>query len=309
MPANRYSLAYHHNNMVPAPAGEATVRIIWETEDGIMSAYGTTVPTDATAGYAIGCDFWHTDGSGSTAKYVNVGTSGSCLFQKTVTDEMAPVRASSTGYAYGINVDGDGFFTGGAASKSYLMQLAGDREAGNAATGDSNDALLKLSGSNYAANDANFILRGLNCAMSNRSGGVLGHMYGGNISISLKSGSGNISNAIALALDAQDLTAGTKAEFGGLDVAINREGTAATTEYGMQLRTRGTINTAINTAIRISKDATDHGFVNLFNIETDAVDFVACTGDVTVTNADKAIPIVLNGTTYYLIAVDGIPGA
>ena len=36
---------------------------------------------------------------------------------------------------------------------------------------------------------------------------------------------------------------------------------------------------------------------------------VACTGDVTTTGDDLAIPININGVVYYLIAVDGIPGA
>ena len=74
----------------------------------------------------------------------------------------------------------------------------------------------------------------------------------------------------------------------------------------MQLRTRGTINTAVDTAIRISKDATDHGFINLFNIETDAVDVIAASGDITFTSSDKLIPIVFNGTTYYLVATDNV---
>lgn len=218
-----------------------------------------------------------------------------------------PVRGKAGSYVYGVQVDGTKILRGTAASKSYVMQISADRESGYAATGDSNDALLKIQGSNYALNDSNYILRGINVALANRGAGTLGHIFGGNISISLKSGSGNITNAIALQVDAQDLTSGTKTEFGGLDIAINREGTAATTEYGMQIRTRGTVNTAITSAIRIAKDAADHGFVNLFDIETDGVDYVSCTGTMTVTTADYAIPILLNDVTHYIIAVDGIP--
>lgn len=221
---------------------------------------------------------------------------------------FAPVRSSATsGREYGVKISGDSFFTGTTAAQSYLLELTGDKES--ITTGDGYSAYLHISGSNYAANDSSYTYRGLNCSISNRSGGTLGQMYGGNIAISLKSGSGNLTEAVALQVDAQDLTAGTKTKFGGLDVALNREGTAATEEFGMRLRTRGTINTAVNTVFRVDKDATDHGFVNLFNIEADAVDYAACTGDVTVTSSDKVIPIVLGGTTYYLIAVDGIPGA
>jgi len=221
---------------------------------------------------------------------------------------FAPVRSSATsGREYGVKIDGDNLFVGTTAAQTYLLELSGDKAAAYDTTGDGYSAYLHVSGSNYAQNDTNYTYRGINCSISNRSAGTLGHIYGANISISLKSGSGNITNGIACQIDAQDLTSGTKSYFGGLDVAINREGTAATEEFGMRLRTRGTINTAMNTVFRIDKDAADHGFVNLFNIESDAVDYAACTGDVTVDTNDKVIPIVLGGSTFYLIAVDSIP--
>ena len=219
---------------------------------------------------------------------------------------FAPVRSSATsGREYGVKIDGDNFFIGTTAAQSYLLEVSGDKVT--VSTGDAYSALIHVSGSNYAANDTNYTYRGINCAITNRSGGTLGQIYGANVSISLKSGSGDITNAIAMQIDAQDLTSGTKTNFGGLDIAVNREGVAATEEFGVRVRTRGTINTAMNTVFRIDKDATDHGFINLFNIESDAVDYQACTGDVTVDTSDKVIPIVLGGTTYYLIAVDSIP--
>jgi hypothetical protein len=218
---------------------------------------------------------------------------------------FAPVRSSATsGREYGVKIDGDNFFVGTTAAQSYLLELSGDKAAAYDTTGDGYSAYLHISGSNYAQNDTNYTYRGINCSISNRSAGTLGNMYGANISISLKSGSGNITNGIACQIDAQDLTAGTKTAFGGLDVAINREGTAATEEFGMRLRTRGTINTAVNTVFRIDKDAADHGFVNLFNIEADGVDVAALSGDKTFDTSDIGIPIVYNGTTYYIIASD-----
>lgn len=215
-----------------------------------------------------------------------------------------PVRSSATsGREYGVQIEGDGFFIGTTAAQSYLLELSGDKNT--VSTGDAYSAYLHISGSNYAANDSSYTYRGLNCSISNRSGGTLGQMYGGNIAISLKSGSGNITEAFALQIDAQDLTAGTKTNFGGLDVAINREGTAASgDDCGIRIRTRGTINTAINAAIKIAKDATDHGFVNLFNIESDGVDYTTLAGDKTFDTSDIGIPISVNGTTYYIIASD-----
>lgn len=239
------------------------------------------------------------------------GTNGLVLAKLWGTGQMVsglgayftPVRPAVTGYMYGINVDGTEMLTGTAASKSYVVNISGSRESA-AATGDSNDAMLKISGSNYGANDTSFKFAGINVAMNNRDGGTLGEIYN-NISVSLKQGS-TAAYAYALALDAQDLSENAKTEFGGLDIAINREGLAATTEFGMQLRTRGTINTAVNTAIRITKDATDHGFINLFNIESDAVDYIAASGDITFTSSDKLIPVVINGSTFYLVTTDNV---
>ena len=41
---------------------------------GILQAYGSTVPVDNTAGYAIGCLFHKTNGGNGTALYLNEGT-------------------------------------------------------------------------------------------------------------------------------------------------------------------------------------------------------------------------------------------
>lgn len=67
-------------DMIPGPAASTTVRAIYTIEDGILIAYGNTVPTDATSGYAVGCIFIHTDGGDATALYVNEGTASSCNF-------------------------------------------------------------------------------------------------------------------------------------------------------------------------------------------------------------------------------------
>jgi len=51
-----------------------------------LLATGTTVPTDAGAGYAKGCLFIDTDvAAGTTGLYVNVGTTAACNFDA-VTD-------------------------------------------------------------------------------------------------------------------------------------------------------------------------------------------------------------------------------
>lgn len=211
------------------------------------------------------------------------------------------------GRCYGFYISGDDFFGGAAGAQEYLVMIQGDKTT--ASTGDAYGGLMYLQANVDAVNDSNYIFRGLNVSVDLEDSADLGSIYGANLSISLKANTADIGNAIACQIDAQDLSSGAKDVFGGLDVALNREGTAATEEFAIRARTRGTINTAVNTVFRIDKGATDHGFVNLFNIEADGVDYVACQGDITVTTADKAIPIVLGGTTYYLLATDGIPGA
>ncbi len=53
----------------------------------IIKQYGSTVPTDGTAGYAVGCEFHHTDGSGiDDMLYINVGTTASCNFDSVTSD-------------------------------------------------------------------------------------------------------------------------------------------------------------------------------------------------------------------------------
>jgi len=210
------------------------------------------------------------------------------------------------GRTYGCQINGTNFFGGAAGAQEYLVLIDGYKET--AGTGDNYGGLLYINGGVDSECDANTNWRGLNVAVKLCDDATCGHIYAGNISLELDNSAGNITDGIALQVDALDKATGTKTNFGGVDISICREGTAASTDdFGVRLRTRGTINTAVNTAFKISKDATDHGFVNLFSIESDAVDYAACTGDVTVDANDKVIPIVLGTTTYYLIAVDSIP--
>jgi hypothetical protein len=68
---------YTHESMINAPPGNATPKIIYKSEDGILICYGTTIPTDNTAGYAPGCLFIDVD---SSSLAVNRGTGALCNF-------------------------------------------------------------------------------------------------------------------------------------------------------------------------------------------------------------------------------------
>jgi hypothetical protein len=62
------------------PASGVTAYMI-DGNGYVMYATGTTVPSDAGAGYAKGCLFVDTDvAGGTTGLYVNVGTTASCNF-------------------------------------------------------------------------------------------------------------------------------------------------------------------------------------------------------------------------------------
>ena len=71
-------IGYDLENMVPMPVGEDTPRAIFTSEDGILLCYGKVVPTGA--GYATGCIFIHTDGTGGSATYFNEGTATTADF-------------------------------------------------------------------------------------------------------------------------------------------------------------------------------------------------------------------------------------
>ena len=46
--------------------------VLSDNDGEAILATGETLPTDADAGYAQGCVFIHTDGTGATALYYNV---------------------------------------------------------------------------------------------------------------------------------------------------------------------------------------------------------------------------------------------
>lgn len=74
------TIDYHTLQNVEFPAGVPTVQTLRKNADGILQAYGKSVPSDGLSGYAPGCTFQHIDGSDSTVFYVNEGTATSCDF-------------------------------------------------------------------------------------------------------------------------------------------------------------------------------------------------------------------------------------
>jgi hypothetical protein len=220
---------------------------------------------------------------------------------------LQPTRALATGDAAGLRLDVSNLFTSSGATgpRTYGIYVTGSRDSDYALdTAGCDDAGIRVSISNYAENGSVYNFRGINVCATNRGGGIVGELDN-IISVSTKTDGGSETTVIGLKVDNEHLDNANPTELGGVDIALCREGGTATTEYGLQLRTRGTINSAINSAIRVSKDATDHGFVNLFTIEADGVDYSALAADITWDSGDVKIPIVLGTTTYYLVAWAG----
>jgi len=100
---------------------------------------------------------------------------------------IANFERGTDSYAYGAVFNGDAFFLAGAAKKTYLVHIGGDRAEGEVVTGDSNDALLRMTHFNSAACDSNFIMRGINGSLSNGDDGTLNLLEGINYSVRQRS--------------------------------------------------------------------------------------------------------------------------
>lgn len=70
-------------NMIAGNPAQAAPRIVYKSEDGILSCYGTTVPTDANT-FAPGCKFLKVTDSGDV-EYTNKGTYAAPNFQQVAT--------------------------------------------------------------------------------------------------------------------------------------------------------------------------------------------------------------------------------
>ncbi len=93
MSRTRATIAFDLDNMVPGKPSSTVVRVMYRSEDGIMQAYGDTVPS-AEAGYASGCIFIHNDGSAGSMLYVNDGDATTSNFEVLGTPNNFDVMAA-----------------------------------------------------------------------------------------------------------------------------------------------------------------------------------------------------------------------
>lgn len=209
----------------PAPRYDST-RSMFTLQQGV-GATGALQQWKNTAGVvvtSIGPDGQLNFGTGALAGYgVN----------------LAPATRPSGAQVYLVGIaDGggssSGLMTGTAAQKTYGLGINLNRPTTSVATGDSNDALIKGTYNNYAANDANFLVRGINMVVNNRTGGTLGMVSGALLSSSSKSGS---TTPIVVGAEINVENFGTNATSHiGADITIKNEAAKATTQAGVRIR-------------------------------------------------------------------------
>ncbi len=83
-----------------------SVNVIQADPSGdVLSCSGTTVPTDASSGYAKGCIFIKTDvATGTTGRYENIGTNTSCLFVASSSNTSTVQRLSTQTALTSVNI-------------------------------------------------------------------------------------------------------------------------------------------------------------------------------------------------------------
>ncbi len=181
-----------------------------------------------------------------------------------------------------------GALSGGAAQKTYGLYVDLNRPTTAAATGDSNDALLKLSSNNYAANDTNFITRGVNVGINNRNAGTLGTLESGLFGAQNKTG-GTTGTLRGLTVHPENYGSVTD-EMGGIDVVFHNEAAAATLQYGIRIRNSDLSNIApVAAALLIPANA---GNTTGFNYGVDLNGATINTADIRLSSAAA----ILTGT-------------
>ena len=94
MSRTRATIAFDLDNMVPGKPGASAATVIMKSEDGILQAYGTAVPS-AVAGYAEGCIFHVIDASGGATLYVNEGDDTTSDFNLVITEDNISAQAAT----------------------------------------------------------------------------------------------------------------------------------------------------------------------------------------------------------------------
>lgn len=165
----------------------------------------------------------------------------------------------SSDYAYLFDIDADGYFTGGSAQKTYLMNLEGSRPATDTMSGDSRDRMMAITYSNYAANDANSQMHLIGANLRNKSGGHIEHMHGSEFGINNNVGA-TASDMLGFRITCENY--GTISDnFDGLKIIMRNEGTIATDERALYItNTNNSVADAVAAAIYIDDSGANTGW-------------------------------------------------
>lgn len=269
----------------------------------VTAAADTAFATDGVHSLSVGQGLEIADCTGEWAALNTTHSVKAAATTSTFTIEAS--SASFTTPFNGTVYAMDNFFTGTAATKSYVAYIRGDRGSAYAATGDSNDALLRIDGNNWAANDANFILRGINASLNNRSGGTMGIMEHA-LGIQGKSG-GTIPTMKGLSVTNENY--GTCAtEFGGLSVVLRNEAAVATLEYGIKLsNTNNSIAGDVAHGLYFIKSGANTGWTHAFAFaQDDGHPAQSTSTSVTNVGTNGWIKVKVGAATRYIALGDGV---
>ena len=188
---------------------------------------------------------------------------GTATFSDTLEVDGGPILMTATrpasAYAYALSLSGTGFFSGGAAEKTYLLNLSGSRAATDTMSGDSRDRLIGGAYSNYAPNDASSQVQGIGLNVRNRSGGLIATGKAGELGYKNDSG-GTTTNAYGATVTVENY--GTLSTLMcGLLIDLRNEAAVATRECGLWItNTNNSIAGTVDAAIYIDDSGANTGW-------------------------------------------------
>jgi len=150
--------------------------------------------------------------------------------------------------------------------KTYGLYIAGDRGTAAPQYNDSNAALFKLAHTNYAPNDASFVMRGISMLLNNYTAGTLSLLEGALISVRQRKNSGAITSLRALNLAVELETGGSgpgvvSTQIKGLQVDMRLHGNCPANSAGVEVWNNTDGVYAVPTAAFAVKNAGTSGCV------------------------------------------------
>lgn len=185
-----------------------------------------------------------------------------------------------------------GVQTGGANQKTYDFTIAVNRPSTSPASGDSNDSMIKGSYNNYATNDSNFIIRGINMTVFGRQG-VAGEFNCASFTNDIRSGQTATTSVAMYAMSDQGgIVSGVNY---AADFVMRRQGaTVPTEEGGIRIRNLAAGN-QVDSAIRVNgEDNSIVAFAHFADCSANQFTLKQTSSKVTL------FKINIGGTVYYV---------